>query len=74
MAEGTNKGNGKRSKAITCDDCYFRRNGLCALQLSEPCPTFRPYSPDGLKPPRQLVLMPRQERMPQRLVAFRQPG
>jgi hypothetical protein len=31
----------KRSKA-TCDDCYFRRAGLCALTPETPCPTFRP--------------------------------
>jgi hypothetical protein len=26
---------------VTCDDCYFRRHGLCALMLERPCPTFR---------------------------------
>jgi hypothetical protein len=31
----------KRGKA-TCDDCYFRRAGLCALTPDVPCPTFRP--------------------------------
>jgi hypothetical protein len=31
----------KRGKA-TCDDCYFRRAGLCALTPDAPCPTFRP--------------------------------
>ena len=25
----------------TCQDCYFHRNGLCALALERPCPTFR---------------------------------
>ena len=25
----------------TCEDCYFRRHGLCALALERPCPTFR---------------------------------
>jgi hypothetical protein len=42
---------------ITCDDCYFRRELLCALQLDEPCPTFRPASARGLVPPRQAPLI-----------------
>ena len=25
----------------TCDQCYFRRAGLCALPGNTPCPTFR---------------------------------
>lgn len=27
--------------APTCNDCYFRRNGLCALSPDRVCPTFR---------------------------------
>jgi hypothetical protein len=45
-----------------CEDCYFRRLGLCALEVAEPCATFRPYSPDGLRPPSQLRFTFRQER------------
>ena len=30
-----------RPNAPTCDDCYFRRNGLCAMAPERPCPTFR---------------------------------
>jgi hypothetical protein len=45
-----------------CEDCYFRRNGLCALQLDDPCATFRPDSPEGLRPPRQLRFAFRQDR------------
>ncbi len=33
----------KTTKA-TCDDCYFRRAGLCALSPETPCPTFRAES------------------------------
>jgi hypothetical protein len=51
-----------RSKKPSCEDCYFRCNLLCALALDEPCATFRPDSPEGLRPPRQLRLH------------FRQPG
>jgi hypothetical protein len=29
---------------VCCRDCYFRRVDLCALQFSEACPTFRPYT------------------------------
>ena len=27
--------------APSCDDCYFRRNGLCAMTPERICPTFR---------------------------------
>jgi hypothetical protein len=43
----------------TCDDCYFKRAGLCALQLENPCPTFRHHSRGNLVPPRQPRLVPR---------------
>lgn len=44
---------------VTCDDCYFRRAGLCALELERPCPTFRLHSRGALAPPRQPRLVPR---------------
>lgn len=44
---------------ITCDDCYFRRAGLCALQVEVPCPTFRAATAGSLSPPRQPRLVPR---------------
>jgi hypothetical protein len=34
---------------------------LCALDLDEPCSTFRPNSPDGLIPPRQPSLLLRSQ-------------
>ena len=43
----------------TCDDCYFRRAGLCALSPEVPCPTFRLHSRGSLVPPRQPRLVPR---------------
>jgi hypothetical protein len=49
------------ARKVTCDDCYFKRNMLCALDQSEPCATFRPHAAQ-LKPPSQLRLV------------FRQPG
>jgi hypothetical protein len=45
-------------KTPTCDDCYFRRNGLCALALERPCPTFRAAG-KTLQPPLQPRLVPR---------------
>jgi hypothetical protein len=48
----------KRVEA-TCEDCYFRRAGLCALTLDSPCPTFRLHSRGSLVPPRQPRLVPR---------------
>ena len=32
------------STSVCCKDCYFRRADLCALQVAEACPTFRPYT------------------------------
>ena len=48
----------KRSKP-TCADCYFRREGLCALQVEAICPTFRVQSLGTLAPPPQPRLVPR---------------
>jgi hypothetical protein len=53
---------GRKPKARTCEDCYFRRNMLCALDLEEPCATFRADRPEGLVPPRQPVLLMRSPR------------
>ena len=41
-----------KKKCISCDDCYFGKNMLCALNLGKPCPTFRPAD-RGLRPERQ---------------------
>jgi hypothetical protein len=49
------------ARKVTCEDCFFRKNGLCALEQNEPCATFRPDSPEGLRPPRQLRFSFRQE-------------
>ncbi len=51
----------KKGKSVTCDDCYFGKNMLCALNLSKPCPTFRPAE-RGLAPERQLAFVFRTER------------
>jgi hypothetical protein len=48
----------KGSKA-TCNDCYFRRAGLCALSPDSPCPTFRAERRGSLMPPQQPRLVPR---------------
>ena len=44
----------KNKKQPSCDDCFFRCNLLCALELEKACPTYRPDRPEGLQPPRQL--------------------
>jgi hypothetical protein len=51
-----------RAPKVSCEQCFFRCNLLCALQLDEPCPTFRPNHPEGLRPPQQLRFNFRQER------------
>ena len=43
----------------SCNDCYFRRAGLCALPGDNPCPTFRAATAGVLEPPRQPRLVPR---------------
>jgi hypothetical protein len=45
-------------KGATCGDCYFEQQGLCALALAHPCPTFRAAG-DKLEPPYQARLIPR---------------
>jgi hypothetical protein len=60
-----------KAKSITCDDCYFRKNMLCALDLSKPCPTFR-SAERGLAPERQLAFVFRTERT-RTAYAFPQP-
>lgn len=53
-----------RPKKMTpsCEDCYFRQKMLCALDLDEPCGTFRESRPEGLVPPRQPMLLLRPPR------------
>ncbi|HWD11448.1 MAG TPA: hypothetical protein VG366_06360 [Solirubrobacteraceae bacterium] len=46
---------------VSCEQCFFRVNLLCALELAEPCTTFRPAEA-RLKPPPQLRFVFRQER------------
>ena len=55
---------------VSCEDCYFRRNLLCVLDPDEPCGTFRPDSPEGLRPPRQMRFHFRQERRTQAAWTF----
>ena len=45
----------RRSRAAPT--CYFGIRMLCALELGEPCTTFRPDSPHGLIPPAQPMLL-----------------
>ena len=59
-----------RTKKVTCDDCFFRCHLLCALELDEPCTTFRPNRPEGLRPPHQLRFAFRQERPARATWAF----
>jgi hypothetical protein len=48
----------KRPQA-TCNECYFRRAGLCALPGETTCPTFRVDAVGKLAPPPQPRLVPR---------------
>jgi len=50
----------RRKGRPSCVDCFFHCQMLCALDLDEPCSTFRPNTGDGLVPPRQPALLLRQ--------------
>ncbi len=50
-----------KTKPVRCEDCYFRQNMLCALNLDGPCTTFR-SAERGLEPERQLAFVFRAER------------
>lgn len=59
----------RATRKVTCEDCYFRCNLLCALELEEPCATFRPVEAK-LAPPQQLRFVFRQERRSRAAWAF----
>lgn len=48
---------GQKARCVTCNDCYFRKTSLCALDLAEPCPTFRPALKGEMVAPRQARLV-----------------
>jgi hypothetical protein len=56
-------------RKVSCEDCFFRVNLLCALDLDEPCATFRPAAAQ-LQPPQQLRFVFRQERRSRAAWAF----
>jgi hypothetical protein len=60
----------KVQQKVTCEECYFHRNLLCALSDTEACPTFRPDHGTGLRPPEQMRFVFRQERRRQAAWAF----
>jgi hypothetical protein len=59
-----------RALKVSCEDCFFHQNLLCAVSRSGPCATYRPNHPDGLRPPRQLQFVFRQDRSLQVAWAF----
>jgi hypothetical protein len=61
-----------KTRPVRCEDCYFRQNMLCALDLDKPCTTYRPAE-RGLEPERQLAFVFRTERTTS-AYAFPQPG
>ena len=60
-----------KAKAPACENCYFGKTMLCALDLGKPCATYRPAD-RGLRPERQLALVFRTERT-RAVYAFPQP-
>ncbi len=58
------------SKKASCEGCFFHEQSLCAVAGPEPCATFRPAHPEGLRPPSQMRFLFRQERQLQVAWAF----
>lgn len=52
----------RKSQSPSCEECYFRKKMLCAMDLESPCSSFREARPEGLTPPRQPVLLMRPPR------------
>jgi hypothetical protein len=50
----------RKNIQVTCNNCYFRSAGLCALPGDVPCPTFRAAAGHTLAPPLQAPLVARQ--------------
>jgi hypothetical protein len=50
----------RRKNGTSCEECFFHRHMLCALDLDQPCSTFRADTPSGLVPPRQPSLLVRE--------------
>jgi hypothetical protein len=57
---GRRRASKRRKGRPNCVDCFFHCQMLCALDLDEPCSTFRPNTEDGLMPPRQPALLLRE--------------
>jgi len=56
-------------RKVSCEECFFHCNLLCALDVDEPCSTFRPNEAQ-LRPPQQMRFVFRQERRRQTAWAF----
>jgi hypothetical protein len=59
---------------VSCENCFFHQNQLCAIPAATPCATFRPAHPGGLRPPSQLQFVFRHERRLQVAWAFPSPS
>ena len=66
--------NGRAAVKANCESCFFGQNQLCAISEAGSCATFRPAHPEGLRPPRQLRFVFRQERRMQVAFAFPTPA
>lgn len=64
----------RKSQSPSCEDCYFRQKMLCAMDLDEPCSSFRESRPEGLVPPRQPVLLMRPPRWADRIPVSGRPA
>jgi hypothetical protein len=59
---------------VSCEDCFFQQNMLCAVTQAGACATFRPNRPGGLRPPSQMSFRFRQARRMHVAWAFPSPA
>jgi len=69
QAQQISRSTRRTAPKVSCEHCFFRVNLLCALDVEEPCATFRPSEAE-LRPPSQLRLVFRQERRVRAAWAF----
>jgi hypothetical protein len=60
----------RAARKVSCEECFFSVNMLCALDLDAACATYRPNSPEGLRPPQQMRFEFRSEQRTRAAWAF----
>lgn len=62
MADRMTNARANGQAKVSCEGCFFKHHGLCAITHAGSCATFRPNRPEGLRPPSQMRFDFRRER------------